>query len=200
MDSLRVRRDLHMSVKREDSWKERVNELHDENVQLRHSSENRSSNPLLGNLLRAKTSTGSLVPALSSLFGVDSVGDVQRRHGPSGTGTSTSTRLSRANSYGLQRTASAPVNVARPGGGAASSTCHPSRPRRTGSVHPSSSSGALGMGNHSMAASGTRGNSTWAQSNIAGRPLHVSSAAVAGGKDGPGANMFLSILEHDLNP
>ena len=189
-----VRRDLHLIVKREDSWKERVDELHEENVQLRHSAEKRT-NSSLSNLLRAKSSAGSLVSSLSGLFGADDDGDSPRRHEPS-----TSTRLSRSNSYGLKRAVSTPTGIARPSGALSER-----RTSRGGSVHPLTSSsyvaaGRAGWGNHSMQANESRGNSTWDQSDVAKMP--VSAATTARGMHGgrPGANMFLSILEGKPNP
>lgn len=188
-----VRRDLHLSVKREDSWKERVDELHEENVQLRHSAEKRA-NSSISNLLHAKSSAGSLVISLSGLFGGDD-GDSPKQYEPS-----TSTRLSRSNSYGLKRAVSTPTGIARPSGALSER-----RTPRGGSVHPLSSSsyGAAGCGwggNHSMQANESRGNSTWEQSDVAKMPF--SAATTAKGMHGgrPGANMFLSILEGKPNP
>ena len=187
-----VRRDLHLSVKREGSWKERVDELHEENVQLRHSAEKRT-NSSLSNLLHAKSSAGSLVSSLSGLFGGDD-GDSPRRQDPS-----TPTRLSRSNSYGLKRAASTPASIARPGGGSSER-----RPSRGGSVHPLSSSSCVaagrGWGNHSTPANESRGNSTWAQSDVT--KMSFSAAATARGVHGgrQGANMFLSILEGEPTP
>lgn len=193
MESMTVRRDLHLSVKREDSWKERVDELHEENVQLRHSAEKRA-NSSISNLLHAKSSAGSLVISLSGLFGGDD-GDSPKQYEPS-----TSTRLSRSNSYGLKRAVSTPTGIARPSGALSER-----RTPRGGSVHPLSSSSYVAAGcgwggNHSMQANESRGNSTWEQSDVAKMPF--SAATTAKGMHGgrPGANMFLSILEGKPNP
>ena len=185
-----VRRDLHLSVKREGSWKERVDELHEENVQLRHIAVKRTNSSLqLSNLLHAKSSAGSLVSSLSGLFG-GADGDSPRRHEPS-----SSTRLSHSNSYGLKRAVSTPSGMDRPN----DVLSERQRTSRGGSVHPLSASSCVaagrGLDNHSMSANESRGNSTWDTS-----PLFAANAVrgVHGGR--PGANMFLSILEGEPNP
>ena len=183
-----VRRDLHLSVKREGSWKERVDELHEENVQLRHIAVKRTNSALqLSNLLTpAKSSAGSLVSSLSGLFG-GADGDSPQRHEPS-----TSTRLSRSNSYGLKRAVSTPSGR----------TCT----SRGGSVHPLSASSCVatctggGWDNHSMSANESRGNSTWDPSPLSAASTVRSVRGAYGGRPGAGANMFLSILEGEPNP
>ena len=109
MASIQLRRELDMSVMWERLLKERVDKLNEENVNLRHFFADRQTKcPLL----KAKDSANSLLSSLSDLFGGDSVGDFKKQHGASsnpGSRCASATHLSRANSYGLKKCASAAI-------------------------------------------------------------------------------------------
>ena len=109
MASIQLRRELEMSAMRERLLKERVDKLNEENVNLRHFfAERQTKCPLL----KAKDSANSLLSSLSDLFGGDSMGDFKKQHGASSNPSSrcaSATRLSRANSYGLKKCASAAI-------------------------------------------------------------------------------------------
>ena len=71
MASMQLRRELEMSGMREGLLKGRVDKLNEENVNLRHFAERNGRS--LGNLLKAGSSTNSLVSSLSGVFGGDSM-------------------------------------------------------------------------------------------------------------------------------
>ena len=177
MISMQHRREIEMSAMREGLLKERVDKLNEENVNLRHFAERNSKNTSLGNLLKAGSSTNSLVSSLSGVFGGDSMGNLSKRSSSqfgsqSGLGNAHSKRsasanqMIRANSYGLKRSTSAAVvgNSSFLGNAASRSS----------------------FGHNSAPAPGRGGNASW---DLAG------PAAPMGGMGGSGANMFLSILE-----
>lgn len=143
IESVKLRRDLLMSVQREDSWKERVGELHEENVQLRHFA-GKGTSSSFNSLRHAKNSAGSLVASLSGVFG-GGYDDSPRRPGPT-----PCNRLSSSNSYGLKRAVSSPISMAM--------------------TRPLSSSSNRTWGNTSMPATASSGNSTWTKPNVAAGP------------------------------
>lgn len=172
MASMQLRRELEMSGMREGLLKGRVDKLNEENVNLRHFAERNGRS--LGNLLKAGSSTNSLVSSLSGVFGGDSMGNLSKRSGSqSGLGSAHGNRsasanqMSRANSYGLKRSTSAAVvgNSSFHGNAASHSSFHQSAP------------------------SGQGGNASW---DVPGPAAPMGGGM---GMGGSGANMFLSILE-----
>ena len=173
MASMQLRRELEMSGMREGLLKGRVDKLNEENVNLRHFAERNGRS--LGNLLKAGSSTNSLVSSLSGVFGGDSMGNLSKRSGSqSGLGSAHGNRsasanqMSRANSYGLKRSTSGAVvgNSSFHGNAASRSSMHHSAP------------------------SGQGGNASW---DVPGPAAPMGGGMGMGG--GSGANMFLSILE-----